>query len=247
MSKVDIKRLDSVTNNDTTATTTINDNFENLQQAIEDSLSRLGNTPNFMDADLDMNSYRIINGAAPEDPKDFVTLEYVEEKIGNAAQYAEAAEVSAGQAKSYAQQALIANSQAQVSSSSAQESLNSVIALKNETQEIKDSAIEEINNLIEEAKESVATKINNITIDVDEWIDITNTDMDEYKAGYRYTAVKNIPEGSINKVPTVIFSILDATSGNFAPVCDIDSSNGLFIYAKEKPTETVTIDTLILQ
>lgn len=61
MSKVDIKTLDSVTNNDTTATALINDNFKELQKAVENTLSRDGTAPNFMDADLDMNSYRIIN------------------------------------------------------------------------------------------------------------------------------------------------------------------------------------------
>lgn len=236
MSKVDIKRLDSVTNNDTAATATINQNFENLQQAIENSLSRDGSTPNFMDADLDMNSYRIINGAAPEDPKDFVTLEYFEEKVGDAAQYAEAAETFAGQAKSYAQQSLVANSQAQA----AIEEINKLVQ---ETEDIKD----EVNNLVEEAKESVAIKLNNITIAVSDWVDITNPALDTYKAGYRFTAVKKIPEGNINKVPTAVFAIEDAVTGNLAPVCDIDSSNGLFVYAKTKPTKIVTIDTLILQ
>ena len=39
MSKVDIKRLDSVTKNDTTATEQINDNFQALQAAIENTVS----------------------------------------------------------------------------------------------------------------------------------------------------------------------------------------------------------------
>lgn len=240
MSKVDIKRLDSVTNNDTTATATINQNFENLQQAIENSLSRNGSTPNFMDADLDMNSYRIINGAAPKDPNDYVTLEYVEEKIGDAKQYAEAAEVSAEQAKSYAQQALVANSQAQAAANDAE-------SARDETQAVKDSAIEEINTLMEEAKESAAIKLNNITIAVSEWVDITNPALDTYKAGYRFSAIKKISEGNIDKVPTAVFAIEDAVTGNLAPVCDIDSTNGLYVYAKTKPTKIVTIDTLILQ
>ena len=53
MTKVDIRRLDSVTTNDTTATQLINENFEALQEAIENTISRDGTTPNFMDADLD--------------------------------------------------------------------------------------------------------------------------------------------------------------------------------------------------
>ena len=79
MSKVDIKRLDSVTKNDTTATEQINDNFKALQAAIENTLSRDGTNPNYMDADLDMNSYRIINSADPVEDNDIVNLKYVEE------------------------------------------------------------------------------------------------------------------------------------------------------------------------
>ena len=57
--KVQIKRLDSVTHNDTTATKLINDNFKAIQDEIELQLSRDGKEPNFMNANLDMNSYKI--------------------------------------------------------------------------------------------------------------------------------------------------------------------------------------------
>lgn len=39
----------------------INENFEDIETAAEDALSRSGNTPNEMGATLDMNSNRIIN------------------------------------------------------------------------------------------------------------------------------------------------------------------------------------------
>lgn len=78
--KVDIKRLDSVTHNDTTATKLINDNFNALQQGVEDSLSRTGKTPNFMDSDLDMNTYRIINVSDPISDHDVANKKYVDEK-----------------------------------------------------------------------------------------------------------------------------------------------------------------------
>ena len=35
----------------------------------------------------------------------------------------------------------------------------------------------------------------------------------------------------------------DATSGNFAPVCET-YNGGVYIYAKEKPTTTITIPTI---
>ena len=70
MSKLPIKRLDSTTENDTAATALINDNFKAVQDAIENTLSRDGTVPNYMDADLDMNSYRIINIADPKEDTD---------------------------------------------------------------------------------------------------------------------------------------------------------------------------------
>lgn len=79
--KTSIRRLDSLTHNDTAATKLINDNFEALQQGIEDSLSRTGKTPNFMDAPLDMNMNRIINIADPVDDYDLANKHYVDEAV----------------------------------------------------------------------------------------------------------------------------------------------------------------------
>lgn len=83
MSKVDILRLDSTTANDTTATATINTNFQSIQTALENTLSRNGTVPNYMDSVLDMNSNRIINLADPIDEHDVVTVSYLDSKIGN--------------------------------------------------------------------------------------------------------------------------------------------------------------------
>ena len=81
--KTPIKRLDSLSHNDTAATKTINDNFAALQQGIEDSLSRTGKTPNFMDAPLDMNTRRIINVGEAINDGDVVNKKYVDDKVGN--------------------------------------------------------------------------------------------------------------------------------------------------------------------
>lgn len=83
MSKVNILRLDSVTTNDTTATATINTNFQNIQAVIDTLLSRTGDTPNYMTAVLDMNSNRIINTAAPVGDLDVVNKAYLDGFIGN--------------------------------------------------------------------------------------------------------------------------------------------------------------------
>ena len=79
--KTSIRKLNSVTHNDTAATKLINDNFEVLQQGIEDALSRSGKTPNFMDAELDMNTRRIINCGDPIDDNDVVTVKWFKDTI----------------------------------------------------------------------------------------------------------------------------------------------------------------------
>lgn len=232
MSKVDIKRLDSVTNNDTTATATINQNFENLQQAIENSLSRLGSTPNFMDADLDMNSYRIINGAAPKDPNDYVTLEYVEERFGDAAQYAEAAETFAEQAKSYAQQSLVANSQAQAAASSAENS-------KNEAEAIK----VEIEGLIDDLPKTFVYIEDGNVINTNGWF--YDGEAQNFYAFYQSSKTLDMSKDyTVSGIVTL--SDKDATSGNILPTAEFEyiQLNGKLqatIRAKTQPTETVTV------
>ena len=64
MAKVTLSDLANL-ENQATAVTTINTNSALLEAAIENTLSRDGTTPNSMSADLDMNSYRILNLPAP--------------------------------------------------------------------------------------------------------------------------------------------------------------------------------------
>lgn len=124
MTKVSIRRLDSVTHNDTAATTLINDNFNSIQTALENTLSRDGTTPNFMDAELDMNGRRIINGAEAVEDTDYVTYGQIKEDIAGAAQAAEEAAASAAKAD--------------VSAQSASISAQTAIAATREAQAIKD-------------------------------------------------------------------------------------------------------------
>lgn len=90
--KTPIRRLDSLTHNDTAATKLINDNFEALQQGVEDALSRSGKKPNFMDDVLDMNMHRIINIADPVDDYDLANKHYVDTKVAEEETRARAAE-----------------------------------------------------------------------------------------------------------------------------------------------------------
>ena len=162
MTKVDIKRLDSITKNDTTATEQINDNFKALQEAIENTLSRDGTGPNFMDADLDMNSYRIINSADPVEDNDIVNLKYVEERIGGAVESAKTATAAATQAANSAQSALVSSTNAINTLRNAEEQLNNVIQYVDEAKqtidETIDAAIEDVKQqALDAAQESIDT------------------------------------------------------------------------------------------
>ena len=109
MTQVLIKKLDSLSHNDTAATKTINDNFQAIEKALEDSLSRKETAPNYMDTDLDMNSKRIINTAEPVSDLDVINKKYFDERVGDAKAHADAAAKSAARAESFAKSAAVAN------------------------------------------------------------------------------------------------------------------------------------------
>jgi hypothetical protein len=56
----------------------LNDNFDALATALDNTLSRDGEGPNEVEANIDMNSNRIINLADPVDNTDAVTKQYVD-------------------------------------------------------------------------------------------------------------------------------------------------------------------------
>lgn len=124
--KKTLKRLQSTTANDAAATAILNDNFTSLEEAIENSISRNGAAPNYMQANLDMNGHRIINTADPVDDGDVVTYKTIKEGFVAAAR----AEQAAATAQSYANQASI----------SAQSSGISAITASNSAQLSKDWA-----------------------------------------------------------------------------------------------------------
>lgn len=109
MTKINLRTLDSVTNNDTAATSLINENFRNVQTAIENTLSRNGAVPNYMDANLDLNSKRIINLGEPVDDHDAITKKYFLDTVGDAASYATQAGIYANAAASSAQSASVSS------------------------------------------------------------------------------------------------------------------------------------------
>lgn len=80
MSKITLSELASLTN-ETTALTQLNANFATIQDAIDDLLSRDGTSPNTMEANLDMNSYRIQNLPEAVDPTEPVRLGDIDELL----------------------------------------------------------------------------------------------------------------------------------------------------------------------
>lgn len=144
MSKVDILRLDSVTTNDTKATALINTNFQNIQSVIETLLSRTGVTPNYMDAILDMNSYRIINTAAPTEDFDVVNLKYLRDYVGNletlVSDATEAAQAALAQAQNAASSSNIAASAAQTALEARDAATNAAITVEGIKEEVENIA-----------------------------------------------------------------------------------------------------------
>lgn len=63
----------------------LNANFTALEEAIENTLSRDGTTPNVMEADFDMNSNRILNLPDPALDQEPVTLGYLTDNFGDGA------------------------------------------------------------------------------------------------------------------------------------------------------------------
>lgn len=62
--KVSLRRIASL-QNETTALAVLNDNFSAIKEALKESMSRLGTAPNGMQANLDMDSNRILNLPTP--------------------------------------------------------------------------------------------------------------------------------------------------------------------------------------
>ena len=65
-------------------------------------------------------------------------------------------------------------------------------------------------------------------------------------AGYAYRASVAVSGANADMIPTVVFSPKDATSGNLAPVAN-PYVGGVYIYAKAKPSESVSILTIKLE
>lgn len=173
--KTSIKRLGSVTHNDTTATKLINDNFQALQQGVEDSLSRTGKTPNFMDAVLDMNSYRIINvGEATEDT-DVVNKKYVDEKTAEAVEASKVAVSAANVAKESANSAAISANKANESyKQTVQAAEEAVTDIEDAVEDGHRQVSQEVLTAIDTIDGKVATAVNTVDTAANEAVRVSN-------------------------------------------------------------------------
>lgn len=221
MSKVDIKRLDSVTKNDTTATEQINDNFQALQAAIENTVSRDGTVPNYMDADLDLNSYRIINAGDPVGERDVVTLKYFEEKAGGAIEAAAEAKASASKAASSAQSALVASNNA-IGQLAQAEGL--LIAAEGQLEDTK--------QYIDVAKSDIDSTVTQAKADVNSAIDVATTNISDTS-----TAAINTINTAVSNAESNISTIVSDAEGSITSIA-VTEANKAIANAAQEATDT---------
>lgn len=117
MTKIVLENLASI-QNDPTAVDKINDNSDKIVVAIENTLSRNGETPNQMESNLDMNGNRILNLPRPMYQNEPARLK----DIGNAYQYAQDAAQSAAEALVSEQNAKTSENAAKASEENAEDS-----------------------------------------------------------------------------------------------------------------------------
>ena len=73
----------------------LNDNFDAIALALDNTLSRDGSIPNDLEANIDANSYRIINLPTPLTNSEAATKEYVDEVVNILAGYVEEIDIVA--------------------------------------------------------------------------------------------------------------------------------------------------------
>lgn len=220
MPKVDIKRLDSTTANDITATKTINDNFKALQEGVEDALSRTGKVPNYMDTDFDLNHNKIINVADPVEDRDAVPLKYFRDNVGDAKKDADRAYQNSLTAKKYADSASIWSS------------------IANNHRSDAEMASARANEAAFRAEESANKALTAAPLTfTDRWIPSTEW-YEDYLLSPNYLYSTYIPLEGVKEsmIPFVTLPVEIALLGTLAPVA-ITVDGGLYLYAQEIPQD----------
>ena len=75
-------------------------------------------------------------------------------------------------------------------------------------------------------------------------IPVSNWALDtEASADYRYKGTIDFPGITSKHIPEVIFSLEDATSGNFAPICD-SGENVVYVWASSIPETEIVVSVI---
>ncbi len=128
-------------------------------------------------------------------------------------------------------------------SAMAKETQDKATAVLQETTDQADAVLKAIQKELADIESGVGVEMrklqfNNTAIPVSSFL------ADSTYADYPYKAMVALNGVMASMIPEVIFSLADATDGNFAPV--VDSYNGgVYIYAASPPESTVTIPTII--
>lgn len=99
-----------------------------------------------------------------------------------------------------------------------------------------DEQYKTLTDKVETAIDTMTLKFSNKT--VSSWASDSTYDGFSYRGQIACSGVTS------TMIADVVFSAANATSGNFAPVCQT-YNGGVYIYAVDKPTDTVTIPTII--
>lgn len=81
-------------------------------------------------------------------------------------------------------------------------------------------------------------RFQNVSVATSAWASNTS------QTGYSFRAAVACSGVTAAMLPEVIFSAADAAGGNFAPVCEA-YAGGVYIYAKIRPSATMTIPTIV--
>lgn len=112
MPKITLQNLANL-DNPNSAVSTINLNFQTIQEIVDTLLSRDGLAPNAMLSILDMNNYRVINLPPPTSPSEPARHGDIQQYVDQAQDYAEDAAESAGEAAVSAAAALVSEQEAE--------------------------------------------------------------------------------------------------------------------------------------
>lgn len=106
-------------------------------------------------------------------------------------------------------------------------------------QDVVDKAVDDLTKQMENTVNQIKNlKFENVEVQASAFI------ADETYPDFPYRAAVSLAEVGSDMVPGVTFSVVDALSGNFAPLAEC-YDGGVYIYATQIPEATITIPTII--